>query len=69
MCTVLKEVTFITILQELVLRAILSQKKTNLSFNALEKYLNPYINGKYHISLQIILLLFFIYASGNILEP
>lgn len=44
-------------------------KKINLSFYALEKYLIPYIKGKYHISLQIILLLFFIYASRNILEP
>ena len=47
--TVLKEVTFIIALQELVLKAISSKKKLNLSFNVLEQNLNPYSNGKYHI--------------------
>lgn len=45
----MKEVTFIIALQELVLKAISSKKKLNLSFNVLEQNLNPYSNGKYHI--------------------
>lgn len=52
----MKEVTFIIALQELVLKAISSKKKLNLSFNVLEQNLNPYSNGKYHIVLGSILL-------------